>query len=151
MHKRRVKRRSTPSRVLPRAATRPSSRKKRKKVSGAAPPRKKSPVKCSHCSHKLHPKARCTVKRCKCDLRSRASRVDGRGKKLDRSAAAKKGWEKRRKRKALIEAMQDGNWKQIWLPTGDELEEWMQWLAEQLDVDVSEAYQMYFAQGSPPK
>lgn len=144
MPERRLTRRSTPARVFsPRAASRAKPKKPRKRATQRA--------KCPHCGHASHPKKRCKVKRCKCDLRVRAQRVGARGKKNARSAASKRGWEKRRKRDALIKAMQDGNWKQIWLPTGDELEEWMQWLSEQLDIDISEAYQMYFAQGSPPK
>ena len=64
--------------------------------------------------------------------------------KKRRSAAAKKGWAKRRKKQRLIDAMHDSNWREIALPTRDELYDYMTWMSEQFEVEISDMYRLYF-------
>ena len=107
-----------------------------------------------------------------------------------RSAAAKKGWEKRRKKQRLVEAMHDARWRaesdqpigwtqrradirsingELWreiaveysedtyqakylasledleidLLTRDELYDYLEWMAQEFDIDISDLYRMY--------
>jgi hypothetical protein len=64
-----------------------------------------------------------------------------------RSDAAKKGWAKRRKRTKLIEAMDALNFREIELPTRDELYDYLLWASKRFDIEISDLYRMYFGYG----
>jgi hypothetical protein len=61
-----------------------------------------------------------------------------------RSAAAKKGWAKKRKKQRLIEMMHASNWREVELPTRDELYDYMLWMSDQFEVEISDMYRLYF-------
>lgn len=89
------------------------------------------------------PRGKKTRKRAK--KRAKQKRKSKQSKK--RSSAAKRGWEKRRKRALLIEAMHDSNWRELAMPTRDELYDYMLWMSEQFDIEISDMYRLYFGYG----
>ena len=68
----------------------------------------------------------------------------GWAKRRARSLAAKKGWAKRRKKQRLIDAMHASNWREVALPTRDELYDYMTWLADRFGIEISDMYRLYF-------
>jgi hypothetical protein len=64
--------------------------------------------------------------------------------KKSRSAAAKRGWEKRRKRDRLVTAMRAKGWRESELPTSEELLDYLSYLADKFEVEISDMYRMYF-------
>ena len=67
-----------------------------------------------------------------------------RSTKKSRSEAAKKGWVKRKKKQRLITAMRAKGWRDVELPTRDELVDYLSWLSEQFEIDISDMYRLYF-------
>jgi hypothetical protein len=164
---------------VPRVAARPKRKGGAHKRKGATTPKRKSATPSKPKRVKRKPPAK-RVKR-----KPPAKAVDP-----NRSAASKKGWDKRRKKQRLIKAMHDAQWRQvddqpigwtqrraelreingeIWreiaveyseddyhakylasleeleidLLTRDELYDYLEWIASESDIDISDLYRMY--------
>jgi hypothetical protein len=64
--------------------------------------------------------------------------------KKSRSAAAMKGWVKRRKKARLLTAMRAKGWRETALPTKDELVDYLSWLSDEYEIELSDMYRLYF-------
>ena len=120
-----------------------SSRSKRKPAKKRKPKRKPAPKR----KPKPKPKRK-KPKRPSSGVPKRRKPAPKRKRPSKRSQAAKRGWEKRRKRQKILDLMFQHNARAA-LPTGDELEDYLTWAANNLDVDLNEMYRMYWGVVSP--
>lgn len=61
-----------------------------------------------------------------------------------RSAAAKKGAAKRTAKRKLLIAMRAKGWRETALPTKDELVDYLGWLSDEFEIEISDMYRLYF-------
>lgn len=114
---------------------------KRKKRSSSKPKRK---ISLKRSPAKKKKRAKSAVKRAPAKGGAKKRKLTTKQK---RSAAAKKAWAKRKKRARLIEAMDALDFREVALPTRDELYDYLKWASEAFEIEISDMYRLYFGYG----
>lgn len=173
---------------VPRVASRLGDKRKKsskKKRKAKTPKKRKAPTP------KPPKKRKAPKKKRKAPKKKPPKKKRKRAVNATRSAAAKKGWEKRRKKQRLVKAMHDAQWRaetnaqpigwtqrraelreingEIWreiaveyseddyqarylasledleidMLTKDELYDYLEWMAQEFDIDIGDLYRMY--------